>query len=188
MSKKVPENIRSAVWELVYQKADEHRYLEKDRRANGQFMENLEKDQQVGGRLLDFMSKSDVKRYIKDAIINRYSKERRALPKDIDKYLAPALGNNIVQIEYIAKDQISLHRLDRGALVAVARTTYVKWETGLKKILLYLAGCPGLNRKDGEKVEMALVIFHPGAPINSGEKATVAKALEFAKIKCFWEC
>lgn len=186
MSNRVPENIRAKIADLVFQKADEHRYLEKDRPANGQFMDNLIADPEIGVKLQEFMAKGAVKTYIKDGILNRYSKVRRALPKDIEKYLIPAFGNSQDEVDYVSRDHISLHRMDHGGLVVVGRTTYIKWETGLRKVLLYIACAPGLPPNDGTKFEKSLIIFHRGIPVNSGDKAAVSKAIELANMKCVW--
>jgi hypothetical protein len=186
MSNKIPELVRSAIVELVFRRADEHHYLEKDRPANGLFMENLVKDAEIGVKLQEFMPKGSVKTYIKDGILNRYSKDRRALPKEIEKFIPLSLGESQDLIEYVPKDQVSLHRMDHGGLLVVGRTTFVKWETGLRKVLLYIASSPGLPPKNGTKMETLLVIFHRGIPVNSGDKSTVTKALELANVKCAW--
>ncbi|MHB2029601.1 MAG: hypothetical protein ACYCPT_12410 [Acidimicrobiales bacterium] len=186
MSNRLPENIRAKIADKVFQKADDHHYLEKDRPANSQFMDSLVKDGEIGVKLQDFMAKDAVKTYIKDGILNRYSKIRRALPKDVDKYLVPAFGKSQIEVEYVARDHVSLHRMDHGGLVVVGRTTYIKWETGLRKVLLYIACASGLPPKDGTKFEKSLIIFHRGIPVNSGDKTAVSKAVELANMKCIW--
>lgn len=186
MSNRVPDDVRAQIADLVFQKADEHRYLEKDRPANGQFMDNLISDPQIGHKLQEFMSKGAVKTYIKDGILNRYSKVRRALPRDVEKFLVPNMGAAQDEIEYVQRDHVSLHRLDGRGLVVVGRTTYVKWETGVRKVLLYVAGAAGLPPTDGTPFTKALIIFHRGIPINDADRAVVTKAIELANMKCLW--
>jgi hypothetical protein len=74
---RVPDDIRD-VFEAVYKKADDHKYIAKGRPENSLFMNQLVADPAIGGKLGEHMAKSKVKTYIKDTILNRYAKEKKS--------------------------------------------------------------------------------------------------------------
>lgn len=174
---------RKAIFDYVYQRADEHRYLAKDKNANGIFMSQLAADPNVGGKLGDFINKAEIHKYIKDTILNQYSKLRRRLPKDIKQILARQYVGQIHDITYVKKDHLSLHRIDDKYLV-VARANYLKWETAIRKLSLYVAGSINVEPK---KVEMLAIIFEQGVPVNQADKDLVTDALRLLGIKTIWE-
>ena len=53
---------------------DERNYLGQSRKENGKLMAELVSMPEIGGVLSEYMAKSAIKTYIKDAIINAYSK------------------------------------------------------------------------------------------------------------------
>ncbi|MBK8130662.1 MAG: hypothetical protein IPK53_17770 [bacterium] len=159
--------------------------MEKDRTENGQFMESLIHNADIGGRLNTFMPSAKVKTYIKDAILNRYAKVRRTLPKEIDSHIKLAYEVESNEIEFDSQTGISLHRLSTGEYVVAARTRHLKWETGLRKLLLFVAGKQGLIEMRTQ-LNLLLVIVDTNHVVNSSDKRLVNQALALADIKGLW--
>jgi hypothetical protein len=186
MPRKIPVEIRKKILPVVYELADAHRYLTSDKKRNSAFMDQLVRDPRVGGEIQPFVSRSEMKTYIKDSLLNRYSKDRRVLPRNIDSQLQSQYGEIDGELEYVKKDSLSLHRAVRGHLVVAARTGFLKWETGLRKLLLYVAKAPNLPPEDGTPLSMALVIFQGTGEINSGDQLVTENALAQAGVECIW--
>ena len=185
MPVRVLPEVREQIARLVYEKADAHRYLEKSRVENGMFMNNLVNDPNVGGRLLEYMAGDRVKTYIKDSILNRYSKDRRELPRNVNKMVWPDTNEDVHEIEYNSKDNVSLHRTANGEYTVIARVNPLKWETGLRRLLLFTAACPGLQGAS-VRVQLVLLIFEAGSAINGAEKELIQNALGRVNVLCIW--
>ena len=97
MSVRMPQEVRTEIRELVYQRLDAVNYLAQGRVENGRFMEQLARDPMVGARIAEYTGKERVKTYIKDAVINRYAKERTKPPSDLSKTVAGVVGEKCFQ-------------------------------------------------------------------------------------------
>lgn len=187
MSIKIPPEVRKQIFDRVHELADHHKYLQKGRHDNARFLDALVADPQVGRRLRDFMPEERVKSYVKDAIVNKYAKKRKGLLRDV----APHLPREFEAGYEVGTDKektVSLHRSKEGALLAAGRTTYVKWETGVRKLLLYVAALPAQSRgKGGARPRLVLVIHEHGTPVNESDKKLTEDALRLAGIDCSWE-
>ncbi|MFC1806136.1 hypothetical protein ACFL09_04060 [Planctomycetota bacterium] len=182
----VPKSIRQQIDEVVAELADGHHYLASSRAENSVFMDQLVAHPRVGALLEQFMPKGAVRTYIKDAVLNKYSKERRKLPRDIRRQVSRAFGRIRGELAYDPRDGVSLYQLTGGSLVAVARTSYEKWETGLRKLLLFIANAPNLPPTDGKELKKAVFIHQPAGAVNIGERAVVDRALELVSVRCVW--
>ncbi len=180
---RLPDDVRDEVFQVVYQKADEHKYVAKGRKENGLFMNQLVRDSLVGGRLAEYMAKGHLKTYIKDTILNRYAKERKRLPKDIGRIISSHYSCTIHEIEYVAKDHLSFHRTEDNQYLIVARINYLKLETAIRKLALYAAG-----RITAElpSLDLIVIIFEQGCPVNTADRELVTKGLELLGVKTFW--
>lgn len=161
MSKKVPDDIAKEIKECVFLEADRINYLARSRTDNGQFLAQLVVQPNVGGRLSQFMKKAEVRTYIKDAILNRYSKDKtqEERPDNLESIILELTGHRVVFIEQDTKSQISLFKSSTDALfIVVADGTVLKWETALRKALLYVASKP-LAESLNIKVTIVLTLF-----------------------------
>lgn len=181
--KKMPVKIQKEVKATVYKKADEHGYLHRGRIENGIFMDNLVKDPNVGGKLSEYINKSELKTYIKDAILNRYSKDKTAVVLDAD--LKDIISNQFNQkselIERRNNGRIALHRLENNDLLLVSGGTFLKWETALRKALEFIAQAPGLPPVD-VKLHILLNLATVGGAITDSDKKALRVALEFLNL------
>ena len=85
MSNIIPEKVAKTVKQTVYLEADKVNYLSRSRTENGIFLAQLVSMPTVGGKLSQYMRKDAIRTYIKDAILNRYSKDKtgEAKPDDL---------------------------------------------------------------------------------------------------------
>jgi hypothetical protein len=180
--KTLPRSVQQEIKAFVYRKADEHGYMQRDRIENGIFMDNLVKDPKVGVRLSEYMPKDKLKTYIKDAILNRYSKDKTTeeLSLDTAEIIEEILGHSSVEIEKSSK--LSFHRLDNNDLVVLSGGTFLKWETALRKALEYVAKAPGLPPKDG-KLHLILNLATTGKSLTRGDEQHLRKALDYISVK-----
>lgn len=192
MRVRIPPGPRKEIFAYVYERADEYHYLEKTRPENATFMENLIRDPLVGGRLANYMEAPGVRVYIKDTILNKYAKDRKTLPRGVEEFLNPIYGE-VVELDYRSQDNVSLHRVESDdRLLIVARTSELKWETGLRKLLQYVAAMPdtattpSLFPVNPNPPGFVLIIFEYGSPMNEADKRLIQKGLNFINVCCLW--
>ena len=186
MSAIIPNSIRDNIRTLVYNLADEFGYMQKSRTENALLMEQLISNPDVGGLLKDYISKETIKTYIKDAVLNRYSKERnrQTIPLQREGLIKAAFKVDSLEVEANRGKTISFHRdtSKSKSYIVVAVGTYVKWETALKKALEYMAKCPCLDDKESCCC-ILLLLATSGRSLPQSDKAHLQKSLLFARAK-----
>ncbi|MGG1660907.1 hypothetical protein [Brevibacillus sp. NRS-1366] len=172
---RIPDTIRDEILERIFQLADREGYLTNNRVNNANFMERLLSNPEVGGMLEAFMPKEKVRVYIKDSMLNRYAKDRRSVTEEkLLETLTGTFQESVLLIE--TKNDVSLFKMSSGSHIVTTVGSYVKWETALRKILLYI----GKNRclRDGEfSLKKMIVISTGGVPIPTGEEDVLKRAL-----------
>lgn len=182
----IPAEVRKKIVALVYAEADKYEYLLRTRPENSQFIIRLIKNAKIGGVLREYGNDGEVKTYIKDSILNHYSKARRAFPRDLSDILSTLYTRELNEISYNKTNNISLYRSENeNFILAVARTTSMKWETGLRKLIIHVAGTPGLFTSEND-IKMCLVIFQHGSDVSEADKKLVERALKFVNFSCLW--
>ncbi len=187
MSIKVPENVAKKIKRSVYQEADRVNYLARTRTDNGVFLDQLVAMENVGGRLSQYMKKADVRTYIKDAILNRYSKDKvqEERPKDIEPIIEDKLGLETHFVEEDKKKSVSLFfSSSSSCYVVVADGTVLKWETALRKALLFVASKPFSDRSD-VSTHIVLTLFARHQKIPPSDLRCLTKALSICSAKVF---
>jgi len=182
----LPDKVRKVVKESVYKKADDFCYMHKSRVESGVFMENLVRDPEVGLVLAEYMNRGALKTYIKDAILNRYMKDKKRtwLPSKPDQIipLMRKIYEQDASIIYHHGGDIFLFRLDNGDLVLIAQGTLLKWETALRKALEFLAKSPGLPPTTG-RLHTLLNIAILGLPFTEADRTHLVTALGYVGVK-----
>ena len=184
MAKVLPTRVKQQVETRGFDLLNEWQYLNRTRVENSQFMDQLVDHPEIGKKLSEFLDRAGVRKYIKDVIVNKYAKLKRKMPRDLGAELESWLGEPVHEIEWVNRDKLSLHRSESGTYLITARTTFIKWETGLRKILLYCADKPNLHSK--HDVQKCLAIFEHGATVNQADKNHLQKALDSIGIFCLW--
>lgn len=179
MSKKVPYKVAKRVKKAVFEKADEVNYLAQGRSANGQFMEQLVSEPDVGGTLGEYMAKADIKTYIKDAILNRYAKDKKEEANQTSNVeIVKAVFNlETVEIDSDNRAQVTLCKVpDSKEFVVVAEGTHLKWETALRKSMIYAASKPFFSNHDS-KILILLKLFARNKVVPLSDKRLLETAL-----------
>jgi len=187
MSKKVPDKIAKEIKECVFGEADKFNYLARSRTDNGMFLDQLVTMKDVGSRLSQYMPRAEVRTYIKDAILNRYSKDKtqEERPDDFVPIIKSGLDIDAHFIERENKTQISLYKSPNAhCYVVVADGTYLKWETALRKALLYIASKP-FSAQDNMEVYIMLALFARHQKISPSDFRHLQKALKPCKAIAF---
>lgn len=177
--RQLPSEVAQEVRELVFSIADSENYLTSSRSDNSRLLSRLVGMSDVGQRLRQFMKRDEVRTYIKDAILNRYAKEKRAESREFDVVAAihTSFGFEAEMIEADAKGELALYRNGRGThFVVVCDGTILKWETALRKALLYAASRPFSDRPN-VSVNYLLTLFARSRRVSQSDLELLRKAL-----------
>jgi hypothetical protein len=184
---KIPRDIANELKERVFQKADEVGYISLSRNDSQDFMDELVRAEDIGQVIAQFRGNARVRTYIKDAILNRYSKDkaRDARPSNLSTIIKQLFNHDAYAIE---KDcDIDLYRFTDESephYIVVANGSYLKWETALRKALLYSPGKP--FSKEGKALSIMLTLFCGGSRINNADKKHLREALSACNAKVYF--
>jgi len=169
--------------EIVYAKADEYDYINRSRNENGQFMTALVEDTDVGGVLSQYLEKGKIRTYIKDAILNGYTKNRKRKiliensPVDtIQKVYS--VNVNIIQ----SLRDVTVCRSSDDKIFVVSSGTFLKWESALRKALELIAREPKLV-VNGKTPEICLQLAVLNLGITDGDKELITDSLKAIGVK-----
>lgn len=187
MANRLPPKIRAKVIQIVYKKADEFGYMECDRVKNGQFMDILVEDHDIGGILRQYMPKERVRTYIKDTILNRYTKDatnKTLSSKTPEQTIQEEYGESSAVIQKIKGSAYDCHvlRSEAGNIYIVSEGTFLKWETALRKGLEVIANEPNLTIK-GKVPSLCLKLSLAGQSLTDADKKLIRTALSAAGVK-----
>lgn len=185
MTNRPPENISKTVKATIYKAADEAKYMAMSRTDSGQFMDSLVKRKDIGGILENYIPKQQIRHYIKDGVLNRYTKDkaRDAYALDLEEVIESVFGFKVS--ESGKGDGVTLYRSQQhvsdGSYVVVATGTFLKWETALRKALCFIAVAP--FSKNAKSVQTLLVLYAQGNVIPPADKALLGSALKVCGAK-----
>ena len=187
MAKALPKNIKAKVKRAVYKKAEEFGYMECSRVESGRFLDNLVDDPEVGKVIFEYMPKERVRTYIKDGILNEYSKETTK------KALATSKPENIIKNNYGEtatviqegngkQSNLFVLRAESGHLYVVSGGTVLKWETALRKALEIIANEPNLTI-NGKAPSICLNLSLAGQSLTEADKKHIITAVGAVGVK-----
>lgn len=133
MAKILPKAVEKRIKGLIYERADAFGYACRNRTDNSIFMDELVSDPEIGGILREYYPGERVRTYIKDAVLNAYTKQKNKQilnALDLPKILTRLYGEDISFVQNIDTDT-SLLRAQSGRLYVVGKGTILKWETAL---------------------------------------------------------
>jgi hypothetical protein len=180
MPNRPPKNISDTLKMSIYNAADEANYMIMSRTEAGQFMDGLVRRKDIGGVLESYIAKPQVRHYIKDAVLNRYTKDktRGALNIDLVGAIKREFGLDVTKSD--DRDGVSLYRSQHcavdGKYVVVANGTYLKWETALKKALCFTATAP--FSQSAKLIQILVVLYAQQKIITPSDKRLLANALK----------
>lgn len=187
MSNKLPADVAKEVKERVYKEAERVDYLALSRTDSGAFQGRLVHQDDVGGIIGKYVPKAEIKTYIKDAILNRYSKDKteEARPSDLKSIIKSIYGISSEETHKETKIHLfrSISDQTQNEYVVVAEGTMLKWETALRKALLFTAGKP--FSRNGANIHFLLLLFAQHKPVPPSDKTHLDQALKLSNAKAY---
>ena len=177
MAKKLPENVRKQIRQLVYDRADKANYLAQGRDENGRFMMTLVNDPAIGGVLREYKSADEIKTYIKDGVLNRYTKEKHADALENCSTESLIAGSFGMSVEIATKGQVTLYKSTErmASYCVVGNGNSDKWETALRHALIYVTNLPEETQK--QDIRIALRCTSPRGKLSMSDKDHIREAL-----------
>lgn len=181
---KLPSEVVELLRNRVFEKADAASYLTSSRTQNYAFIEGLFNDPNIGGLIAQYYPKSRIRTYIKDALLNHYSKIRREQckpsPRKMKDFCAQSFNvTDLCDVES-NDDGIVLFKSESSPVfVVVSEGTYLKWGTALSKGLLYVASKP-FGRNDNNIIHIVVSLCLAGNQLTDPDKDLLKGALSRA--------
>lgn len=187
MANRLPNKTREKVFATVYIKATEFGYMECDRVKSGRFMDDLVDDPDVGVILSEYMPKERVRTYIKDTILNRYTKaekEKALAAMTPEATILKVYGKEAAVISTITLkgNRLEILRSDENEIFVVSNGTVLKWETALRKALETIANTPTLI-VDDKHPSVCLKLSTSGTAMTDADKRIICYALGVVGVK-----
>ncbi|KQO18065.1 hypothetical protein [Paenibacillus sp. Leaf72] len=180
---KLPRNVVQNIRKIVHQQADEVDYFSQDRNKNSTFFNNLVADPRVGGVLKDYMGQQRIRTYIKDSIMNRYSKDRTSalFSCNLDQILSTHLSEVVYLIERktLKSSNVYLYRTESDSYIVVGEGTVIKWETALRRVLEFIENCNVHERK----WEICLHLASTKDSLTHSDKEHIINSLKYIDVK-----
>lgn len=180
MTNRLPIDIATHVKSVIYESADRAKYMAMSRTEAGRFMDDLVKHNEIGGALENYIPKHQIRHYIKDAVLNRYTKDKAedAYLIEIEALIQKLYGLKVFESD--KGDGALLYRTlqpDKEAkYVVVAKGTFLKWETALRKALLFIAASP--FQRHSKSIQILLTLYTQGKIITHSDKELLNNAIK----------
>lgn len=183
----LPKNIQSQVKAAVFREADEFGYMASGRIESGQFIDTLVEDPEVGRVLIEYMPKERVRTYIKDGILNAYTKKvtNKALETSTpEKTIKEVYGETAYVIQQGKGKQRGLFvlRSETGKIYVVSGGTVLKWETALRKALDIISNEKKLTI-NGVSPSICLKLSLSGQSLTEADKQQIKSAVGAVGVK-----
>ncbi len=179
LNKELQKEVRDA----IYKRADEYGYAYRGRRENGGFMTSLISDPEIGGKLSEYMPKGNIRTYIKDAVLNKYTKDL------INKSLADIEPVSIVSkvyseesVEISSKGFIHIC-VNSEKVFIICDGTVAKWESALRKALETASNLPN---EDNKEIKICLKLASLGTATSRGDRSLITRGLSFIGANVFF--
>ncbi len=186
MAKALPKDVAARIQQSVFKKADEHGYSSRGRVENGRFMDDLVDDPEIGGVIKEYVQSGKVRTYIKDGILNAYTKQKtKQILHSYDPKEIICHTFCVEQAFILEQGEIVVCRASNDSIYMVGRGTVLKWETALRKALEYIARTPGV-RADGKYPSICLQLAVINNDITEGDKTQITNALASVGVKVFF--
>ena len=187
MAKLLTHEKKEQIKKLIFEKADSFGYSFCARNDSGIFMDGLIDDPDIGGSLKEYMTKEKIRTYIKDSVLNAYSK--KLTKKILDTVSATetvrqiySVKSSVIQVRNGKNTGVSVLHSDDGRIFVISCGTILKWETALRKALELIARQPSMivnNATPSICLHLAIV----GVDITDTEKKHIITALDSISVK-----
>ena len=184
MAKKLPSEKAKRSKQLIFQRADEFGYATSGRIENGRFLDELVNDPDIGGVLKEYMEKERIRTYIKDGVLNAYTKKLTKAALAMNSPAAIVQSVYAVEaVEIQTYEQVTVLRApETGAIYVISKGRVLKWETALKKALELIAREPNLVSEDSAP-DICLHLAMLNSSLTDSEKDFIRTSLSIIGVK-----
>lgn len=187
MANNLPKDIQAKLKREIYKRADEFNYIEAGRVESGQFIDQLVDDPKIGKVIAEYRPKERVRTYIKDGVLNAYTKEvtKKALATSSPENVIKCVFHESAEIIQKCKGKQSglfVLRAESGNIYVVSGGTVLKWETALRKALDIIANEPKLTI-DGKAPSICLKLSLSGQSLTEADKTHITTAVGAVNVK-----
>lgn len=180
----IPEDKRSEIFSLVYERADAFGYATRNRPDNSMFMNNLVNAPDIGGVIAQYTSQETVRTYIKDTILNHYTKDlvrRKSAAIEPVTVFQAMYG---VDTLFVGKKKlVTVCRDTQNNVYVLSVGTYLKWETAMRKALEHIVT---LDDVEKEQIHICLALVVINDDITIGDKRHIEAALSLIGAKVYF--
>lgn len=177
----MPKTVMLEIRARIVRYLDENDYMSAGRQRSGEIMDALVSDPSIGSKIAEYRGKERVRTYIKDAVLNRYTKERTKAPDNWVPIMKELYGVDCVgvgQTKYLR-----LFRSQDGKIFLASHGRLIKWETALRKLLEHRAANAKALNEYGTSLECCLILMSGGAPQTAADTDLLKRALETINVK-----
>lgn len=187
MANSLPKPVQAKIRKVVYKKADDFGYMECGRIESGRFLDMLVDDDEVGKVIIEYMPKERVRTYIKDGVLNAYTKAatKKALAASTPENVIKNVFNETASVIQKGKGKqsgLSVLRAESGNIYVVSGGTVLKWETALRKALEIIANEPNLTI-NGKAPSICLKLSLTGQSLTEADKTHISTAVGAVGVK-----
>jgi len=187
MANALPKNIQAKIKQAVFKKADEFGYMECGRIESGRFLDTLVDDPEVGKIIMEYMPKERVRTYIKDGVLNAYTKAatKKALAASTPENVIKSVFNEtafVIQKGKGKQNGLFVLRAESGNIYVVSGGTVLKWETALRKALEIIANESNLTIS-GRAPSICLKLSLTGQSLTEADKTHIITAVGAVGVK-----
>jgi hypothetical protein len=171
----MPKEIMLQVRERIFSVLDEKEYMSQKRKNSGQIIDALVSDPSIGPKIAEYYGKEKVRTYIKDAVLNRYTKERTKAPEEWTPFIKELFGTECQHVG--TSNGVRLFRSENDTIFVASHGRLIKWETALRKLLEYLASNKNYLAEHGKIVNSCLILMSGGVSQTAADADLIASAL-----------
>lgn len=187
MANSLPKPVQAKIKKVVYKMADDFGYMKCGRIESGRFLDRLVDDPEVGKVISEYISKERVRTYIKDGVLNSYTKAatQKALAASTpENVIKNAFNETSTVIQKGSGKQSGLFvlRAESGNIYVVSGGNVLKWETALRKALEIIANEPNLTI-NGKAPFICLKLSLTGRSLTEADKTHIITAVGAVGVK-----
>ncbi len=183
MSRLLPKDVEKEIRTIAYNLCAQYNYGTGDIDSTS-FIDMLFRRPDIGGRLKEYLPDSSIRVYIKDTLCGKYTKNLTAQKLEgitpIDA-VRETYGVNAVIIGK-SGDVVICRDSQTGIQYLVSHSTFLRWESALKKVLEYMAKTSSIYEAP-ETVKICLIVVDQTAKMTYGDKMFLAKTLSFVNAR-----
>lgn len=177
MASQLPKNIANRVKKRGFELCDEQDYCARSRPDNANFITSLVQHPEIGGVVSQYTEPENVRTYIKDAILNAYSKQYRQ--KKMAGFPVLERLETMWGVSLIKRAENVYQSTDNPSRTIIVHSgTCQKWESVLRRSLDYIVANDHIQ-KLFPKPEICLVLLVLNDDMTQADRAHIEQAIAY---------